>query len=74
MLDEGEILPDMLVPDIPTHISGYSPLNFDRTYSGAVPASTALVRSLNVPAVRMLRSYGLEKFHSKLQSPGILIP
>jgi penicillin-binding protein 1C len=68
MLDEGELLPDMLVPDIPTHISGYSPLNFDRTYSGAVPASTALVRSLNVPAVRMLRSYGLEKFHSKLQA------
>jgi penicillin-binding protein 1C len=70
MLDEGEILPDNLVPDIPTHISGYSPLNFDRTYSGAVPASTALVRSLNVPAVRMLQSYGLEKFHSRLQSLG----
>ena len=70
MLDEGEILPDMLVPDIPTHISGYSPLNFDRTYSGAVPAGTALVRSLNVPAVRLLRSYGLEKFHSRLQALG----
>ena len=70
MLDEGEILPDNLVPDIPTHISGYSPLNFDRTYSGAVPASTALVRSLNVPAVRMLQTYGLEKFHSKLQALG----
>jgi len=70
MLDEGEILPNNLVPDIPTHISGYSPLNFDRTYSGAVPASTALVRSLNIPAVRMLRQYGLEKFHSKLQSLG----
>ncbi len=70
MLDEGEILPDNLVPDIPTHISGYTPLNFDRTYSGAVPASTALVRSLNIPAVRMLRTYGLEKFHSKLQTLG----
>jgi penicillin-binding protein 1C len=68
MLDEGEILPDNLVPDIPTHISGYSPVNFDRTYIGAVPASTALVRSLNVPAVRMLRTYGLERFHSKLQT------
>ncbi|MBT7308782.1 MAG: penicillin-binding protein 1C, partial [Gammaproteobacteria bacterium] len=70
MLDDGELLPDMLVPDIPTHISGYSPLNFDHSYSGAVPASTALVRSLNVPAVRMLRSYGLEKFHSRLQHLG----
>jgi len=68
MLDEGELLPHMLVPDIPTHISGYSPLNFDRTYSGAVPAGTALVRSLNVPAVRSLRRYGVERFHSKLQA------
>jgi len=68
MLDEGAILPDVLVPDIPTHISGYSPVNFDRSYSGAVPFSTALVRSLNVPAVRLLRTYGLEKFHSKLQN------
>jgi penicillin-binding protein 1C len=70
MLDEGEILPDKLVADIPSHFSGYSPLNFDRTYSGAVPASTSLVRSLNVPAVRMLQAYGLEKFHSRLQSLG----
>lgn len=70
MLDEGMLLPGNLVPDIPTHISGYSPLNFDRTYSGAVPAGTALVRSLNVPAVRMLRDFGLEKFHSRLQTLG----
>jgi len=70
MLDEGEVLPGMLVPDIPTHISGYAPVNFDRTYSGAVPAGTALVRSLNVPAVRMLQSHGLERFHSRLQSLG----
>ena len=70
MLDEGEILPHNLIPDVPTQISGYSPLNFDRTYSGAVPASRALVRSLNVPAVRMLRTYGVEKFHSKLQTLG----
>lgn len=67
MLDEGSILPDMLVRDIPTQISGYTPKNFDHSYSGAVPASGALVRSLNIPAVRMLQKYGLEKFHSQLQ-------
>jgi penicillin-binding protein 1C len=33
-----------------------------------VSAGTALVRSLNVPAVLMLRSYGLEKFHSRLKA------
>ncbi|MEA1898971.1 MAG: penicillin-binding protein 1C [Bacteroidota bacterium] len=68
MLDEGDILPNSLVADIPTHISGYAPLNFDRSYTGAVPAGKGLVRSLNVPAVRMLQDYGLEKFHSKLQA------
>ncbi len=70
MLDEGEILPNSLIPDIPTHISDYAPKNFDRTYSGAVPASQMLVRSLNVPAVRMLQEYGVEKFYSKLQKLG----
>ena len=70
MLDEGIILPNSLVADIPTYISGYSPVNFDLGYSGAVPASTALVRSLNVPAVRMLQDYGLERFHSQLSRLG----
>ena len=68
MLDDGDILPNSLVADIPTHISGYSPVNFDRSYNGAVPVSTALIRSLNVPCVRLLQKYGLEKFHSKLQT------
>ena len=42
-----------------------------RPYSGAVPASAALARSLNVPAVRMLRSYGQERFYNVLKSLGM---
>jgi len=67
MLQDGAILPDMLVPDIPTSISGYAPKNFGRTYDGAVPASEALARSLNVPAVRMLKDYGTEQFFYRLR-------
>ncbi len=67
MLDEGLLLPDTFVKDIPTTIDGYKTENYDRTYRGAVPASTALARSLNVPAVRMLQDYGVEKFYSRLQ-------
>jgi|TARA_R110002110_G_scaffold114048_11_gene282750 penicillin-binding protein 1C len=67
MLDSGELLPNTLVADIPTVINGYSPENFDKQYNGAVPASIALSRSLNIPAVRMLRSYGLERFYNDLQ-------
>lgn len=68
MLDEGLLLPDTFIEDIPTTIDGYKTENYDRTYRGAVPASVALARSLNVPAVRMLQDYGVEKFYSRLQN------
>lgn len=71
MLDEGKLLPDMLVADIPTQISDYSPQNFGRSYDGAVPAGEALSRSLNVPAVRMLQDYGVPKFYYYLQQMGM---
>lgn len=66
MLDAGELLPEMLVPDIPTQIAGYTPENFNEDYSGAVEAKSALARSLNIPAVRLLQSYGLQKFRDQL--------
>ena len=66
MLDAGELLPDMLVPDIPTQIAGYTPENFNEDYSGGIQAKKALARSLNIPAVRLLQSYGLEKFRDQL--------
>ncbi|WP_047417213.1 penicillin-binding protein 1C [Cellulophaga sp. Hel_I_12] len=66
MLDEGELLPDMLVPDVPTQIAGYTPENFNEDYSGAIEAKKALARSLNIPAVRLLQSYGLQKFRDQL--------
>ena len=67
LMDEGQILPNTLVKDIPTVINGYQPENFTNTYAGAVPASNALARSLNIPAVRLLQAYGLQKFYNKLQ-------
>ncbi|HEU4496066.1 MAG TPA: penicillin-binding protein 1C [Flavobacterium sp.] len=67
MLDAGEILPDMLVADIPTQIAGYTPKNFDLTYDGAVPAHRALARSLNIPSVLMLRDFGVYRFYDQLQ-------
>lgn len=70
MLNSGELLPNTLVADVPTVINGYSPENFDGEFNGAVPASVALSRSLNIPAVRMLRSYGLERFHKRLKELG----
>jgi penicillin-binding protein 1C len=70
MLGDGEILPGTLVPDIPTTISNYSPKNFNVTYDGAVHARDALIRSLNIPAVRLLSDYGVAGFHNKLKACG----
>ncbi len=71
MLDEGKILQRTLVPDVPTIINGFSPKNFSKEYDGAVPANKALIRSLNIPAVHMLRTYRYEKFHSLLKNMGM---
>lgn len=71
MLDEGEILPNTLVPDIPTYYGAYKPQNYNRTFDGAVPAQLALARSLNIPAIRMLSDYGHQRFLLKLRELGM---
>ncbi|MBV5350194.1 transglycosylase domain-containing protein, partial [bacterium] len=71
LLSDGLILPTTLIPDIPTQIAGYAPKNFNMEYDGAVPAKRAISRSLNVPAIRMLRNYGLQRFHLMLQRMGM---
>lgn len=71
MLDEGTILPNTLVADVPSKFSDYSPQNFSRTYDGAVPASHVVARSLNVPAVQLLKEYGVPKFLHHLKELGI---
>jgi penicillin-binding protein 1C len=68
---EGEILPNSLLLDIPTEIGGYHPENFAETYDGVIPARRALARSLNIPYVRLLNQYGIEKFYHHLKKVGI---
>jgi len=71
MLDSGDILPSSLVSDIPTRVGSYSTENNSRTYLGVVRADEALARSLNVPAVRSLRLYGIARFADLLRSLGM---
>jgi len=71
MLSDGMILPNSLIPDIPTEIGGYTPQNFNLEYDGAVPANRALARSLNIPAVRLLQQYKYQRFYETLQQCGI---
>jgi penicillin-binding protein 1C len=61
----------MLLPDVPTHYDGFAPENFDRQYRGAVRADEALAASLNIPAVRMLKTYGVARFADVLRGAGM---
>jgi penicillin-binding protein 1C len=70
MLSDGMILPNSIIPDIPTQIGGYAPQNFDLSYDGAIPASRALARSLNVPAVKLLQQYKYQRFYNVLKQWG----
>ncbi|MBR9845220.1 MAG: penicillin-binding protein 1C [Algicola sp.] len=67
MLDSGDLLPNTLVADVPSQFGSYNPENFNKEFDGVVPASRALSRSLNVPAVRMLQNFGLDRFHNYLK-------
>jgi penicillin-binding protein 1C len=71
MLEAGELLPGTLQPDVPSRIGGFTPQNFDRGYEGVVPARMALARSLNVPAVHMLRDHTVERFLHLLRGLGL---
>ncbi len=68
MLDAGDILPNTLVADVPSQFGSYNPENFNKEFDGAVPASRALSRSLNVPSVRMLQQFGLDRFRHYLKA------
>lgn len=70
-LQDGYILPNTLLPDIPVNINGFRPHNYDMDFRGAVSASEALSRSLNVPNVLLLRDYGIDHFIEVLRRCGL---
>jgi penicillin-binding protein 1C len=71
MLQDGLLLPETLIDDIPLQISGFTPKNYYETYDGLVPASNALSRSLNIPSVVMLQQYGYPRYVDLLKRLGL---
>lgn len=70
-LQDGYILPNTLLQDIPININGFRPNNYDKEFRGAISASEALSRSLNVPNVLLLREYGIDHFIEILRRCGL---
>ncbi len=55
------IAPATQILDEKTDFEGYSPSNFDDKYYGYVDARFSLAKSLNVPAVKIFNSVGIDK-------------
>lgn len=70
-LDKGLVSPRSLLNDVPVTYGGYSPVNYDDKYNGAVTVEDALVRSLNVPAINLAAKVGGEEVYSTLKRGGI---
>ena len=70
-LDEGLIHSESLLQDVPRRYGDYRPGNFSMGFTGAVPASTALSSSLNLPAVQLLEAYGPKRFAAQMRIGGV---
>ena len=69
-IDRGVVAPDERLTDMPRSYKGYRPANFDSSYRGSVSLRTALVLSLNLPFVDLLRRTGVERFAAVLGELG----
>ena len=68
--DRGLATPCERVSDAPRAFGEYRPVNFDGKCRGSVTVRDALVLSLNLPFVELLRRVGVEEFGATLRSLG----
>ncbi len=68
--DYGFLTPQMRLLDIPTDFGGYEPENYDLKFYGDVTTEFALSNSLNVPAVRLLRTVGISNMLNLFERAG----
>ena len=52
----------------------WTPQNYDHTFTGPIPLSTALARSRNIPAVRMMMALGVPAVVNMAKTLGIASP
>lgn len=61
-MQKGMINPKSILFDIPQEFDGYAPENYDHQFRGAVSVDQALLQSLNLPAIQILKSIGVDSF------------
>lgn len=60
-INEGVISPATLIDDSPTDFGGYTPKNYGDVYHGYTSVKDCIVKSLNIPAVKIFDGTGAEK-------------
>ena len=70
-LDENLIHSQSLLADVPRLGSKYRPGNFSEGFAGPISAADALIRSLNLPFVQLIETYGPQNFVNKLEHAGV---
>ncbi len=71
ILDRGPYTLQSRIQDVPTFFGTFVPQNAGKTFSGLVTMEELLIRSLNVPAVRLLNTYGIRDFYDYLSEAGL---
>ncbi|MEW6387421.1 MAG: PBP1A family penicillin-binding protein [Thermodesulfobacteriota bacterium] len=72
--------PNSIVQDAPLSLPGgkhgqvWSPQNYDHTFSGPITVATAIARSRNIPAVRMMMAVGVPATIKMAQTLGLTTP
>jgi len=70
-LADGTITPATIIADVPTDFNGYKPQNANRGFSGDVTVRSALARSLNIPAVKIMEKVGINTAIDQANAMGI---
>lgn len=67
-IDDGLIVPDSIYPDVPIYFGNFYPKNSTNTFTGMVKIEEALIKSLNIPFVKLLSDYGVDRFYYFLEN------
>jgi len=68
---EAGLTPGTVMEDAPLRIKDWEPKNYDGTYSGPMPLTVALTRSINTIAVRVSEQAGRQRLESMARRMGM---
>ncbi len=71
MINDGYIKECSVIKDEKVNFNGYSPKNYNDLYNGEVTVKSAISKSLNVPPVKLLNDYGIDKVNKYTSKMGI---